>query len=77
MKLQLMKSKGCQRINIQYDGLQYKPRNKTFKAGDYLAALDFALALPDRYVCACEGEIWDWAQANHHPILRPKSWEFA
>ena len=76
MKLQLMKSKGCQRINIQYDGLQYKPRNKTFKAGEYQGALDFALALPDRYVCACVGEVWDWAVQNDHDILRKKSWSF-
>ena len=76
MKLQLMKSKGVSKINIQYDGLQYKPKNKTFKAVDYQGALAFALALPDRYVCACAGKIWDWAQANHHPILRQKSWEF-
>ena len=77
MKLQLMKSKGVSKINVQYDYLQYKSKNKTFKAGDYQGALDFSLALPDRYVCACEGGVWDWAQANHHPILRQKSWEFA
>ena len=77
MKLQLMKSKGVSKINVQYDYLQYKSKNKTFKADDYQGALDFALALPDRYVCACEKKIWDWAQANHHPILNKKSWKFA
>ena len=51
MKIQLMKSKGGPKINVQYDSLQYKPRSKTFKAGDYQRALDFALALPDR-MCA-------------------------
>ena len=76
MKLQSMKSKGCQRINIQYEGLQYKPRNKSFKSGEYLAALNFGLALPERYVCACDVGIWDWTVQTDHDILRKTSWEF-
>ena len=76
MKIQLIKSKGAPLINIQYDGMQYKPKNKTFKGGDYLGALDFAVSLPDQYVMACVDAVYDWAVENKRDVLRKKDWAF-
>ena len=79
MKILYQKSRGVLIICVQYDGLQYKPKNKTFREGKL--ALDFALTLPDMYIhsinrISCEKDIYDWAVENKHPIINKKSWEF-
>ena len=76
MKIQFIKSKGAPRINIQYDGLQYKPKNKTFKPGDFAGALDFVVSLPDQYVMACVDDVYFWAVRNKHDVLKKKYWMF-
>jgi hypothetical protein len=76
MKILHQKSREVSFICVQYDGLQYKPKNKTFKEGNYLMALNFALTLPDMYIMSCEKDIYDWAVENKHPIINKKSWEF-
>lgn len=86
MKILSQKSRGVLIICVQFigsksDRLQYKPKNKTFKKGEYLSALDFALTLPDMYIIeqssiGCEKDIYDWAIKNKHPIINKKSWEF-
>ena len=65
------------RINIQSTGLQYRPKNKSFRAGEYLAALDFVLSLPDLYIESCVTDVRQWALANDHDVLRAKDWRFA
>ena len=42
------------RINIQSTGLQYRTKNKSFKPGEYLAALDFVLSLPSVHRLVCD-----------------------
>lgn len=81
MKILYQKSRDVLIICVQYDGLQYKPKNKTFKKENYPLnfvqyALDFALTLPDMYIMSCEKDIYDWAIKNKHPIINKKSWEF-
>jgi hypothetical protein len=76
MKIQTLKSQGIPVMNIQYDGMRHKSKNKTFKAGNYLALLNFAVSLPDQYIMACEEEVRQWAVKNNHDVLRMKSWEF-
>ena len=73
MKIQIIKANRM--INISYDGT-VKPKNKTFRQGDYLGVLDFCLNLPDRYVVSCSGEVLDWAVKNKHDVLKSKSWAF-
>ena len=65
------------RINIQSTGLQYRPKNKSFRAGEYLAALDFVLSLPDLFIDSCATDVRQWALANDHDVLRAKDWRFA
>ena len=75
MKIQIIKANRM--INISYDGtIGHKQKNKTFREGDYIGVLDFALNLPDRYVVSCSGEVWDWAIKNKHVVLKSKSWAF-
>ena len=76
MKIQIIKNRGAPIINIQYDGMNHKPKNKTFQAGQYLAALNFAVSLPDQYVMSCEENIHDWAVQNNHDVLKLKFWAF-
>jgi hypothetical protein len=76
MKILQIKNRGVLMINIQYDGRQYKPKNKSFRSDDYLSALNFILLLPDQYIMSCIDNVYDWAVKNNHPVLKKKNWVF-
>ena len=65
------------RICVNYDSLQYKRRNKSFKMQSQAAALDFACSLSDPYVGQFDDDLWDWAISNDHKILKQKNLCFA
>jgi hypothetical protein len=64
-------------ICVNYESLQYKRRNKSFKLSDKAAALNFACSLSDPYVGQFDGDLWDWAISNDHKILKEKNLCFA
>ncbi len=74
MKIQILST--INKINITYDGINGRSKNKTFKGGDYEGILNFALSLPDRYIFMCSFDILDWAKKNKHDIIKKKCWEF-
>ena len=71
------KLNGIGKVNVKYNNLQCKPKNKTFPGEDYKSVLDFAVSITrDMYISSCPVEILAWAQQNAHPILVHKRWDF-
>ncbi len=77
MKLQFILSNGVKRLNVQYNSILRKHKNKTFPEKNYKELLDFAVGIiTDRYISSCPLEIYEWAKENNHPILFQKRWDF-
>ena len=75
MTLKLTVYKG--HICVNYESLQYKRRNKSFKLSEKAAALDFACSLSDPYIGQFDQDLWDWAIDHDHQILKQKNLCFA
>ena len=65
------------RICVNFESLQYKRRNKSFKSDKQSEALDFACGLSDPYIGQFDADLWDWATINNHKILKEKNLCFA
>ena len=70
IKLNIVNYKVGRRICVTYDILQYKKRTTTFKLEQRVEALDFANALPDRYITGIDEELRGFAVDICHPILK-------
>ena len=51
MKIMFFKLNGVGKVNVKYNNLQCKPKNKTFPGEDYKAVLYFAVSITrDLYI---------------------------
>jgi len=64
------------KINVKYDFIGGRVKNKTFAIDDIKTAVEFANTKPDKYIEHCSTKIKDWIIEHNHDILRTKNWCF-